>query len=112
MPDPDEGLLGTGTEYVGARNAVESLLVLIWEEVLGRSGIGIHDNFFDLGGNSLKAMELSLLVRKKIDAKIDLRKLFLHADIESLAAEIDHALWFGKADNVKTDDENKTYISV
>ncbi|MEI2275840.1 hypothetical protein OHD16_27220 [Sphingobacterium sp. ML3W] len=50
LPDPDEGVLGTGTEYVGARNAVESLLVSIWEEVLGRSGIGIHDNFFDLGG--------------------------------------------------------------
>ncbi|MEI2270902.1 amino acid adenylation domain-containing protein [Sphingobacterium sp. ML3W] len=64
LPDPDEGLLGTGTEYVGARNAVESLLVSIWEEVLGRSGIGIHDNFFILGGDSIKSIQVVSRLRQ------------------------------------------------
>ncbi|MEI2275849.1 amino acid adenylation domain-containing protein [Sphingobacterium sp. ML3W] len=64
LPDPEEGVLGTGTEYVGARNAVESLLVSIWEEVLGRSGIGIHDNFFILGGDSIKSIQVVSRLRQ------------------------------------------------
>ena len=46
-------------------NVEEEQIVMIWEEVLGRDNIGIHDSFFDLGGNSLKAIQLINRLRKQ-----------------------------------------------
>ena len=52
LPAPDQNLR-TGKEYVAPRtHATERQLAEIWQEVLGLSQIGIHDNFFDLGGHS------------------------------------------------------------
>lgn len=52
LPDP---LLAKtdDTEYVAPRNASEALLVTIWEDVLGVRPIGVHHNFFALGGDSI-----------------------------------------------------------
>jgi amino acid adenylation domain-containing protein len=52
LPDP---LLAKNddTDYVAPRNAAEALLVTIWEEVLGVCPIGVHHNFFALGGDSI-----------------------------------------------------------
>ena len=60
----------------------------IWEEILGREGIGIHDNFFDLGGHSLKAIKLVSRVSKNYDVKIDLSYLFKHPNIEFISKYI------------------------
>ncbi len=46
-------------EYVAPRNQMEQKLQAIWESVLGLERPGVHDNFFDLGGNSLKAVMLN-----------------------------------------------------
>jgi len=69
---------------VGARNAVESLLVSIWEEVLGRSGIGIHDNFFDLGGNSLKLIQVVQRMSIQHNLKISVTDVFKYPNINEL----------------------------
>jgi len=50
--------------YVAPRNDLEKRVALVWEELLGIAGIGIHDNFFDLGGNSLIGLELINRLRK------------------------------------------------
>ena len=44
-----DSAIGTGTEYVAPRNAIESQLVDIWQSVLNRQTIGIYDNFFAFG---------------------------------------------------------------
>ena len=44
--------------YVPPRNEVEHKLARIWAEVLSLDQVGIHDNFFDLGGHSLEIMRL------------------------------------------------------
>ena len=46
------------TAYAPPRNSLEERLAALWAEVLGVERVGIHDNFFDLGGDSLLAIQL------------------------------------------------------
>jgi len=59
LPVPAQGTLSFGTLYVAPRNERERLLADIWEQVLRRSGIGVNDNFFHAGGDSIKAIQIS-----------------------------------------------------
>ncbi|MEU5420325.1 type I polyketide synthase [Streptomyces sp. NPDC020799] len=47
------------TEYVAPRTPMEQVVAGHWEEALGIEGIGVHDNFFDLGGDSMRAVMLA-----------------------------------------------------
>jgi hypothetical protein len=79
-----EELKGLREEYIGPRAGIEFKLVEIWEEVLGRSGIGIRDNFFELGGHSLKGTQLVSRISKELNSKISLRDIFTYPRIEEL----------------------------
>jgi amino acid adenylation domain-containing protein len=68
------------------RDTLETNLVAIWQSVLGVSGVGIHDSFFDLGGHSLTAVRLAARVRKELRQPLELRELFLKPTIAGLAA--------------------------
>ena len=50
--------------YVAPRNPVEEQLVKIWEEVLGFSPIGVYDNFFEIGGDSILSIQINGKARK------------------------------------------------
>lgn len=54
----------------------EKMMVRVWEEVLGLEGIGLQDNFFDLGGNSLKANEIVLELNAKSGVSIQIKDVF------------------------------------
>jgi amino acid adenylation domain-containing protein len=73
---------GLKQEYVAPRNELEEKLVEIWEEVLGREKIGVKDNFFDLGGHSLKAIRLVSLVSKELSIKLNLKDVFTSPVLE------------------------------
>jgi len=75
--------------YVAPRNTAEQMIAGIWAEILGRKPIGIHDNFFDLGGHSLKATQVVSRLRKAFRSEIPLRHLFEFPTIAELAAVID-----------------------
>jgi amino acid adenylation domain-containing protein len=77
-PDPDE-------PYVAPRTELEGTLARIWEEVLKIAPVGIHDDFFDLGGHSLMAVRLMFRINKGTGAALPLATLFEHATIEKLA---------------------------
>ncbi|WP_017654082.1 non-ribosomal peptide synthetase [Fortiea contorta] len=64
------------TKVVSPRNPIEEILVAIWLEVLNLKQIGIHDNFFEIGGNSLLAMQLINQVNAAFSTNIPLRSLF------------------------------------
>ena len=59
-----ENLIITDT-YVAPRNEIEMILTTIWQNVLDISRVGINDNFFNIGGNSLIAMNMSMLAAEK-----------------------------------------------
>jgi amino acid adenylation domain-containing protein len=88
LPAP-EGLRDVAVGlYAAPGTAVEERLAAVWEEVLGVPRIGIHDNFFALGGNSLHGLRMVALA-KEGGLEVDLQQLFLHRTIADLAREID-----------------------
>ncbi|TGU75806.1 hypothetical protein EN829_064545, partial [Mesorhizobium sp. M00.F.Ca.ET.186.01.1.1] len=84
LPKP-EGKPVTEAQYVAPTNAVESKLAEIWERVLGVSGIGILDNFFLIGGHSLKAMAVAAQVHREYQVELPLKVLFAQPTIKALA---------------------------
>ena len=83
-PEPGTGI-ATGVEYEAPRNEVEQKLAAIWEEVLGISSVGINDNFFSQGGNSMKAVTLMLRVNQELNTQLPLQKVFEIPTIKALA---------------------------
>jgi acyl transferase domain-containing protein/acyl carrier protein len=75
--------------YTAPSNETEKQLSVIWEDLLGIASIGIHDNFFDLGGDSLLLTQLVSKVRNKFQLDIALDAIFETPDIESLAKMIE-----------------------
>ncbi|WP_240903879.1 non-ribosomal peptide synthetase, partial [Chengkuizengella sediminis] len=84
LPQP-EGIMNTGIEYVAPRNELESQLVSLWEKVLGVDGIGIQHNFFEMGGHSLKAVQLISIIQKEMEVSVSLKDIFEHPTIIQLA---------------------------
>ncbi|MGB8452383.1 MAG: amino acid adenylation domain-containing protein [Anaerocolumna sp.] len=86
LPEPDISL-GAGVEYVAPRNKTEEMMAGVWEKVLELERVGIRDNFFNLGGDSIKAIQvLSKLNGYKL--KLEMKDIFEHPFIEELSAHI------------------------
>lgn len=84
--------------YVAPSSEIESLLSAIWCSVLELDRIGIADNFFDLGGSSLKALEASAEVRKKFDSiDIDIEQLMEFPTIAQLARHLELKIAYAKS---------------
>jgi acyl-CoA synthetase (AMP-forming)/AMP-acid ligase II/aryl carrier-like protein len=90
LPKPGGGTAGS-RETVLPRNETERTLLGLWQEVLGVAQIGIHDNFFDLGGQSLKAVRLRAKIESVLNATVSLRDLFARPTIAELAQMIAQA---------------------
>ncbi|MEW6067032.1 MAG: GNAT family N-acetyltransferase [Nitrospirota bacterium] len=73
------------SDYVPPRNKVEQIIVDIWEKLLGIKQIGIHDNFFDLGGDSLFAVNLLAQIEKKFSKKLPPTLLYEAQTVEQLS---------------------------
>ena len=80
-PDSVGGCAG----YEAARTVTEQSLSALWTQVLGREKIGVHDNFFHLGGHSLRAIRLLSLVRETLGAEISLKEIFAQPTIAGQA---------------------------
>lgn len=81
----------SGVEYVAPRNKTEEKLIKICQDVLGVEKIGVLNNFFDLGGHSLKATILLSKIHKAFEVTISLTEIFKAPTIADMAAIIDAA---------------------
>jgi hypothetical protein len=72
-------------EVEAPRDEVELLLVQIWKEVLGVERVGIHDNFFDLGGDSISGIQIILRANQS-RLQLTPKNLFEHPTVAGLAA--------------------------
>jgi thioesterase domain-containing protein/acyl carrier protein len=84
LPEPPQTRQETEAIVV-PRDEAELQLANIWEKVLGIQPIGIRDNFFDLGGNSLLALRLVAQVEKAFKKNLPLATFFQNPTIEQLA---------------------------
>ena len=82
---PAPVLSGQKNGYEAPGTPVEQALAAIWEETLGVQHIGRKDNFFRLGGHSLKAVRILSSITKIWHAPIGLRDIFLYPTLEELA---------------------------
>jgi acyl carrier protein len=76
---------------VGPRTPTEAKLAAFWCELLEIPEVGVTDDFFDVGGDSLQAMQLLARIRKQFEVDISLRSLFDTPTIDRLAREIETA---------------------
>jgi amino acid adenylation domain-containing protein len=84
LPAPDAERSGLGIDFVAPRNPVEEVLAAVWAEVLHCERVGIHDNFFDLGGDSIRTIQVVARSRK-LGIRVTARHLFQHQTIAELA---------------------------
>ena len=74
--------------FVAPRNSLEAQLTKLWETVLGRQPIGVTDNFFNLGGESLMAVRLCSELERALQRKIPVTLIFYAQTIEQLAIRL------------------------
>lgn len=84
LPDPKKINKGNNDHLVKPRNTVEKKLVECYKKVLSRNNIGIKENFFTIGGDSIKTIQI-ISRMKKYGYKVDMNDIFDHATIEELA---------------------------
>ncbi len=87
LPTP---IIVTDRVYTAPRNATEKQLADIWQKILGIRRIGINDNFFDIGGDSLKAMETIILLKKQ-GLQLEIKDLFEGQTIGNLSGLVKYS---------------------
>jgi aryl carrier-like protein len=87
LPAPDPERRPGGSEFVAPRSATEEVVAGIWAAVLGRPVVGVDDNFFDLGGNSLLMIQVIAQAREQ-GFHLTPLTLFRHPTVRSLAEHL------------------------
>lgn len=89
LPVPDQKSHTPGIDFNPPRTSLEKKLIEMWGDLLKVPQIGIHDNFFDLGGNSLLATQVVGRTQAFFQKKISIRTLFDHPTVSQFAATLD-----------------------
>jgi amino acid adenylation domain-containing protein len=88
LPDPDEFHSGLGHAIVEPANEYEIRLQSIWEDVLGIRPIGVEDDFIDLGGDSLRTIDLLVRIEKEFTTSFSPSLLLQGGTIRRLARRL------------------------
>jgi amino acid adenylation domain-containing protein/non-ribosomal peptide synthase protein (TIGR01720 family) len=87
---PEEAEAQSTTVYTAPRTPVEQNLARLWCEILGVERIGVHDNFFDLGGDSILAIQV-IARANRLGYRLRPKQLFEHQTIATLAGAVGSA---------------------
>jgi amino acid adenylation domain-containing protein len=93
LPIPDASRRDLETSYAAPQTAIERQIVDIWTEILKLEKIGIHDNFFDLGGYSLLGTQFLTRLRQLFSIELSLRVLFELPTVAELANRVENLQW-------------------
>ena len=85
LPAP-EGERYSDAQYVAPRSELEGEIASIWSEVLGVDQVGVTDNFFDLGGNSMSLMRLHGILEEKLGSTLPVVDLFQFPSVRAQAS--------------------------
>src|SRR5262249_21225004 len=88
LPVPTRERLETGEAFVAPSGPVEETLAALWSEVLGLDAIGVQDDFFDVGGDSLTAMQGAARLRRDVGVDLSHRVLFERPTVARLAVVV------------------------
>lgn len=76
---------GASENYIAPRNALEEAVAAAWSRSLGRAQVGIHDNFFEIGGDSILTLQVVSELRQR-GHQVAPRQIFRHPTVAELAA--------------------------
>ena len=91
LPPPDEAGRDRDADFVAPRTPTEAQVAQIWSEVLAVDRVSVNDRFFDLGGQSMLAVQVISRVRDRLQVDIPVQSLFADTTAASLAAAIEAA---------------------
>ncbi|CAM4361467.1 non-ribosomal peptide synthetase [Deinococcus marmoris] len=86
LPEPE---VTVQSAVVSAQTPLQERLISLWEELLDRTPIGIHDDFFALGGHSLMAMRLVVQIEQRLGMRLPVTAVFQAPNISELARRIE-----------------------
>jgi amino acid adenylation domain-containing protein len=85
LPDPGQQTAAALPSYVAPRNRTEEILAAIWQTVLQVERVGVHDNFFALGGDSIRTLQVIARANRQ-GVKLTPKQLFEHQTVAAAAA--------------------------
>jgi amino acid adenylation domain-containing protein len=101
LPAPE--IAGSVCEYVAPRNVGEEHLCNIFAEVLGLNRVGVHDDFFSLGGHSLLVMQTIGRVRLAFGVQLKVQTVFRYPTVAELAEEVAERVLEDKLGSLSTE---------
>jgi len=89
LPAAESAPLSSTAPYEAPRTGTEKAIASIWKEVLRIEKVGIHDNFFDIGGHSLLLIQVQARLEQQMNLKMAVVDLFQYPNIEALARHLE-----------------------
>lgn len=87
LPDPKASRPELQSEFVAPATAIEKMLAKLWQQVLKVDRIGIHDNFYELGGDSIMAIQIAARM-SEAGFRLSPNQIFQHPTLAQLAAVV------------------------
>ena len=91
------------SDFTAPRTPAEEVLAAIFAEVLGQPRVGVHDDFFALGGDSLRATQVVARLQSRFGIEFKVTQLFEGPTVAAVAAWVDAAGW-ADGPRAKTDE--------
>ncbi|MDB4979261.1 MAG: Non-ribosomal peptide synthase [Myxococcales bacterium] len=88
LPAPEVSRSTSALPFSPASNELERQIAAVWQQILHVEQVGIHDNFFDLGANSLLIMQANGALRASLGRPVSLIEMFQNPTVASLAAHL------------------------
>ena len=85
LPEPEANGPEASRSFVAPRSELEQAIAAVWAEVLGLERVGVHDNFFDLGGHSLLVAKTYTRLQEELSAEFTMMHLFEYPTVGALA---------------------------
>ncbi|HEU4882690.1 MAG TPA: amino acid adenylation domain-containing protein [Longimicrobium sp.] len=98
LPAPEGLERADGDGYAAPRTPLEEILCGIWAAVLGVERVGVRDDFFALGGHSLRAVQIVARLRDALGVSVPLPAIFQAHTVQALAAHVERAMGGTPAD--------------
>jgi amino acid adenylation domain-containing protein len=93
LPPPQPANFGIDqANFVAAGNSIEEILTGIWAEILQVAQVGVADNFFDLGGNSLLGLRVITQIQERFELKVSVVRLYQYSTIRSMGQYLAKAI--------------------
>src|SRR5439155_10494543 len=88
LPPPEQLRPELETAFVAPRTELEKTIAKIWQELLRVEQVGLHDNFFDLGGHSLLVVQAQAKLHEALGVDLPVVRLFQYPTVSALAGSL------------------------